>query len=156
MKTKKLTPKQKLFIDEYIATGDLGKSYHKIYNMENLGYCYRAAWGMMNKHQYSHVQQYYQSEAERIAKKYEYGKEKLVRDLLELKKQFDEMLKLANQKDLAAEDEIRYNRLTSLLKGSDLTKINDQLSKLLGFYEPEKLDVKNTSWNISFGEDSDD
>ena len=46
MKTKKLTPKQKLFIDEYISTGDLGKSYHKIYNMDNLSYCYRAAWGI--------------------------------------------------------------------------------------------------------------
>lgn len=154
-KKNKLTPKQKKFADNYVRLGVPGQSYSLAYDQKNMHYANVCAHNLLNNPEKKHVQDYIDSSRRKLEEKYNYNKEALIRDLLDTKAKFLEMIELASRDHLTDRDDLRLSRLTSLLKGSDITRTNDQLAKLMGAYEPDRIEVKQ-EWTISFGDDDED
>ena len=78
----------------------------------------------------------------------------MIKDLIKTKERFDLMWELGEMEELTDNQKAKLQRLNGLLKGSDIQRVNDQLAKMLGFNEPEKIEVKQ-EWNISFGSEED-
>lgn len=61
---------------------------------------------------------------------------------------FDELLvSVLSEKD----EDIRFAKLLKVLKASDSTRADEVLARMLGFNEPDKLDVNITDYKANFG-----
>jgi hypothetical protein len=152
---KKLTHRQKIWADMYVRSCDAGGSYMKVFSQTNKKNCDVSAYKLMNNPQYAHVQQYVKEERIKVADKYNYSKEKLIRELLDIKDKFREMIALASLTNIKKADEDKLKRLSMILKGTNMTQNNDMLAKLLGAYEAEKIDINNKVFNVTFGSDDE-
>jgi len=65
------------------------------------------------------------------------------------------MLALASKDKLTSLEEDKLERLSSILKGSDVMRAKDMICRIIGAYEPEKIEVTNKTWRVSF-DDADD
>lgn len=150
----KLSVKQKKFADTYARTGIPGQSYKLAFGQNNMKYANVCAHKFLNDPRYKHVQDYLAHTRNQIEKKYNFNKESLIRDLLDIKSKYQDLYDLGAMDHLNDREQDKFDRLTTLLKGSDITRTNDQLAKLMGAYEPEKVEIKH-EWTISFGEPDD-
>ena len=150
-KQTRINQQQKTFIDMYTADYTMAAAYSEAYGIENYDVCRAAASRLIKK---EYVQEYLKFKQAELALKYTITKEMLIKDLLKTKERFDEMWELGGIEEPTDIEVAKLRRLNTLLKGSDIQRVNEQLAKMLGFNEPEKLEVKQ-EWNISFGEDED-
>ena len=146
---KRINQQQKNFIDMYTAGWTMADAYSEAYQLDNYEMCRKSAYRLINK---DTVQEYLKFKQAELAEKYTITKEKLIKDLLITKERFNEMWELGEMEELTDNQKAKLVRLNALLKGSDITKVNDQLAKMLGFNEPDKIEVKQ-EWNISFGDE---
>lgn len=142
----KMNKKQKAFVDEYILNGfDPSAAYIKVYK-NDAPHTRKSAYIVLNK---PYVKEYIDIQMAKVNKKYDLDKHKMIVSLLKTKEAFDDLYELAKKDEPSKLEKDKIRRLSSLLKASDVNKVNDMLNKLGGFYEPEKVEVK-TEWNIGF------
>jgi len=79
----------------------------------------------------------------------------MVDNLVSISHKYDDMLALACKDRLTANDEIRLERMASVLKGADAMKAKDMLCRIIGAYEPDKIEVTNKTWRVSFDDAED-
>jgi hypothetical protein len=143
----KINPKQKLFADLYFKYKlDGTKAYMETYGAK-LKSARLGAWRLLNENY--HVMEYVKYKASVEAAKYDIDKTTIIKELLDMSNYFKELRELGDKESLTDSEKDRFKRLSQLLKGSDYSKIQDMLSKLIGAYEPDKINVKQ-SWNVSF------
>ena len=152
---KKLSKKHISFVQEYLDCNSIAEAYMKVYKQDNRKIAGECGWKLLQEKNNPQVYAYYVQERDLLVDimrdRNTITKEILVEDLLNLKHIYNEMLQLGSKMDLTGEEQLRFSRLTQLLKGSDITKVNDQLAKLIGAYAPEKVEVKQVQWQIDFG-----
>jgi len=100
------------------------------------------------------VQEYYASKYEEFKSVLNIDKHMMLDNLTNQISQFDDMVALAAKDDLTEDEEYRLKRLGWIIKGSDVMKAKDMICRIIGAYEPEKIEVSNKTWNVGF--DSDD
>lgn len=159
MGTKKdrLNQQQIIFVECYVGGMTKTQAYQKGYGQRDKPIKNTTASANADKLcKIGYIQDYIKECKEELYKKFDITKEKHIESLLKMVNRFEEMWALADKDVLTDEEAIKLKRLTTLLRAKDITIYNDQLARLTGFYEPDKVEVNN-SWNISFGdEDKED
>lgn len=137
----KLNKKQKAFVDELFKNGfNQTNAYVKIYGINNKDYAAKSASRLMSKVE---VKAYYEHLYKEYRKSLDIDKQKMLDMLMDEINLFNEMKVLAQQEELTYEEEMRFSRLSTLLKASDINKVRDMINKLIGAYEPEKTEVQH-------------
>lgn len=101
------------------------------------------------------VKEYYDRKYEEFIALTDIDKHVMVDNLITMMRRYDDMLALASKDKLTSLEEEKLERLSSILKGSDVMKAKDMICKIIGAYEPEKIEVTNKTWRVSF-DDADD
>jgi hypothetical protein len=101
------------------------------------------------------VKRYLATIQSEISDKYKVTKESQIIDLQKQKHRFEQLQELADKEELTDNENSKFRRLSTLLKGSDYNRTCDMLNKMIGSYEPEQIEIKQ-EWNFKFTQDDDD
>ena len=66
------------------------------------------------------------------------------------------MTELSLKDSLTTREEEKLGRISELVKGSDIMKARDMICRIIGAYEPEKVEVSNTVYKVGFDLDVND
>ena len=72
----------------------------------------------------------------------------LIDDQLKKKKALDKVFELAQKEVLNEKEEELLKRMSNVIRTADVNKADEILIKMLGLFEPEKLDVKSEGEEI--------
>jgi len=146
---KKLTPKQEHFCQVYIETGNASEAYRTAYNvkdkttMESIN---TSASVLMSDPKIS-------SRVKELevmtAKKHEITRDLIIKGYLEIIADADETFNLARLKDADKDETKRFFRMMQQTKNADKIKAYENLTKMLGFNEPDKTNITvnfKTGW----------
>lgn len=105
--------------------------------------------------QKDYVKEYHARKYEEFKSMISMDKHMMIDNLTTMCRKFDDMIAIASKDKLTAKEEEKLERLSNVLKGSDVMKAKDMICRIIGAYEPEKIEVTNKTWNVSF-DDADD
>jgi phage terminase small subunit len=147
---KKLTPKQEKFANLYIELGNASEAYRKAYNVSNPD----ADWiASKASHILSedNIRTRVEELQEATAEEYKIDRSFIVKGLLEIISDADYTFKLGKDNTLGKEDSKAFFRLMNQTKNTDKLRALEQLAKMLGLNEPEKIELKDTSHKTKWG-----
>lgn len=148
----KLNAKQKLFVDKYFQYNfDAPKAYYEVYDVKTYSHAKQLSWRLLNDPRFIRVQEYVEYKQEQLSKHYDVTRQTLIRDMVDLKNTYEEMIYLASIDKPNEEQTAKLKRLGIILKASDVTRTNEQLAKLLGLNEPDKHNINLDDYTITFG-----
>lgn len=148
----KLSERRKKFVDRlFFNNFNQSEAYTYAYEIENNDneYPKKAGSRLMT---FDDVKGYYNHKLALYRKKLDIDKNKMIDKLMTINNLYDEMLFIANKDEITEEEEDRLFRLTQLLKGSDAAKAKDMIIRMIGAYEPDKLDVTQQIYTIDFND----
>jgi len=153
MKRKELNDKQRACIDRYFVNGfDRAEAYGFAYPDSNPETRNQSMYIMLNR---DSVKEYHERKYEEFKSMISMDKHIMIDNLMRISNRYDDMVSLAGKDKLTALEEERLERLSGVLKGSDAMKAKDMICRIIGAYEPEKIEVTNKTWRVSF-DDADD
>ena len=94
--------------------------------------------------------QYCKYVEDKMEKKYDKMRDKLVSQLEDVSITYFKLMQLAMADELTEEDKAKFNRLKQIITTRDLNQSVDTIAKLTGSYESQKVEVSNT-FKVSFG-----
>ena len=146
--SKELSDKNKLVIDRLFVNGfDRSEAYASQYTDCQPQYRATSAYQMINR---PLAQAYYQEKYEEFKQAFAIDKHIMVDKLLKQVETFDMMVVLAGKDSLTLKETEKLERLTALIKGSDIMKAKDMINKLIDAYTPLKIEVKTKTYNVGF------
>ncbi len=101
------------------------------------------------------VKEYHAQKYEEFKALTDVDKHMMVDNLMTMIHRYDDMVALASKDTLTSKQEDRLERLSSVLKGADVMRAKDMVCRIIGAYEPDKIEVTNKTWNVSFDDAED-
>lgn len=136
---KKLTLKQKLFVDElFLNNQNQTEAYVRSYGVTNRKYADMAASRLMTN---DNVKLYFEHKMAEFREKLDITKEKMIDRMMQLDNVYQQMVALAGRDDLSVKEQEKLERLQKVVKGSDVAKNRDMLNKLAWGYSAEKSEI---------------
>lgn len=87
----------------------------------------------------------------KTTKKLEITREDILSRLNTRSKIVEQLHILATKENLTPQEESQFARLTMVIKTSDANKADEVIARMLGFNEPDKLDVNILNFKANFG-----
>lgn len=87
----------------------------------------------------------------KTTKKLEITREDILSRLNTRSKIVEQLHILATKEKLTPQEESQFARLTMVIKTSDANKADEVIARMLGFNEPDKLDVNIIDYKANFG-----
>lgn len=143
-----LSEKHKRVVDYYLAHKTTkGEAYSEMYPNANVKYVNEQARKVFNRPE---VKSYFELRLSETAKKLDIKKEEIVLQSLKLVEMFYELVELGMKDELSPEEEKKFRRMSRLIKAGDMNKSIEIVNKMLGFNEPDKVDLRQlqikTKW----------
>lgn len=145
-----VTNKQMAFVDDVVKGSTAVDAYLKHYATTDIKVATNKAYLLLNQN--TTVKKYYQQQLSKLEKKYDIGKDKIIKEIKAKIANYDEMWALGKKDNPTPEEVEKYKRLSSVFKQGDYNKLLDMLNKMAGNYEAEKLDITQTI-TLKFGND---
>ena len=145
--------KHQLFCDEYLSNGLNGtQAYLSVYKSvkSEEGARVNASKLLTN----TNVAAYLSAVQEKSAKKAEVTRDMIIERLNKRSQLVQEIQELACKDKLTSDEQSKLIRLQMVIKTSDANKSDEILNKMLGFNEPDKMDVNHKVWKADFGTDN--
>lgn len=137
----RLTDRNKRVIDIYLSERvSKIEAYRRVYDVD-YHIASKAVYRMFAQ---KAVQEYYEKEVNRITKKIDIKKEDMIEKTLSVMKAFEIAFELGNRDKLTKEEEKRFFRIQSLIKATDYNKATEIINKMLGFNEPDEINLTET------------
>lgn len=146
----KLTPKQESFCQLYIELGNASEAYRRSYDVgEN------TTEGTINVKSSRMLKEYKISLRvdelrEETAESHGIDRSFIVKGLLEIISDADYTFKLGQDAKLTKEDAKAFYRIMNQTKNTDKLRALETLAKMLGLNEPEKIEIKDTSFKTKW------
>ena len=151
---KKINDKQKLVIDELFANGfNRKKAYLIGYPDTNEDFAQTNVQRLFTK---DYIIDYYDEKYKQYQLMMGTDAFQMVENLKHQVEQYEDMLTLAIKPNPTAKDIELLERMKDVIKGSDIMKAKDMICKIIGAYEPTKIEVTDVTYKIGFDLDSDD
>ena len=151
---KEINANQAAAIDELFANGfNRTKAYLVAFPNCKPKYARASMQQLLAK---PYIQDYYDVKYKEYQKILGVGKRQMVDSLKTQIEQYEDMLDLAMKPKLTAAETEQLERMKEVIKGSDIMKAKDMICKIIGAYEPEKIEVTDKTYKVSFDLDSDD
>tara|TARA_R110002020_G_scaffold83616_4_gene207806 strand:- start:250 stop:699 length:450 start_codon:yes stop_codon:yes gene_type:complete len=145
---KSISEKHKTVVDEYFLNGfNKQQAYGSQYEVEGVA----ASRGFYKMCLRPEVKDYFLESQKDLAASVGLSKEVLVGTLAKDIESYQQFVDLANQDNLTEQQEKKFNRLKEVYSHNSKIKSLEVIAKLLGLFEPEKIEVKAINYTVDFG-----
>jgi phage terminase small subunit len=145
-----LTPKQEKFAQLVVSLGNQSEAYRQAYHLSNKDADWIAskASHLCNE---DNIKARIKEIKEESKKAHGLDRDKIIRYHLNMIEAWEELWVLGKRNDLEKDEKQRFYLLKELVKGSDYRGSLSEISKLTGMYEPDKVEIKDTSHTSNWG-----
>ena len=145
-----ITDKNMAVIDRMFINGfDRIEAWNSVYTDVNQTHVSRSVYQMLNR---KNSKEYYNIKYEEFKQAISVDKYTMIDNLIRQVETFDDIISLAAKEKLTDIELDKLDRLTSLIKGADIMKAKDMICKLIGAYEPAKIEVKEVTYTVGFSD----
>ena len=147
--TKKLTPKQRKFAEEYVNTGNASEAYRRAYDVgknTKLETIATKASHLLAEYNISTMVKELQIQQ---ANKYEITRKEVAEGYFKMIKSWEYLMDLASKENLTKEQKSKFYLLKEMVKGSDYRGAYDSIAKMFGLNAPDKQEIEQTVHNIN-------
>ena len=148
---KKLTDKQEKFAQLVVKLGNQSEAYRQAYDVKETTseqVVYNEASKLATAR---YVSVRIEELREQTKKSHAIDRDRMVKYNLRLVEAWEELWELGKKEKKTKEDIQRFYLCKDLVKGSDYKSCLAEISKLTGLYQPEKVEVKDTSHTTEWG-----
>ena len=149
MNTKKLTPKQRKFAEEYINTGNASEAYRRAYDVgadTKLETIATKASHLLAEYNIStRVKELQKKEAE----SFQITRKEVAEGYFKMIKSWEYLMDLAAKENLTKDQKAKFYLLKEMVKGSDYRGAYDSIAKMFGLNAPDKQEIEQTVHNIN-------
>ena len=142
--SKKLTPKQRKFAEEYVNTGNGSEAYRRAYdvrpNTTVESIAVRANELLNNSNILVIIEELQKKQAE----KFEITRSDVAKGYLEIIQAWRSLMQLASKEELTKDEKQKFYLLKEMVNGSDYRGAYDSLAKMFGLNEPDKAQIDQT------------
>ena len=142
--SKKLTPKQRKFCEEYVTTGNGSEAYRRAYDVKPNttveSIAVRASELLRNSNILVIIEELQKQQAE----KFEITRSDVAKGYLEIIQAWRSLMQLASKEELTKDEKQKFYLLKEMVKGSDYRGAYDSLAKMFGLNEPDKTQIDQT------------
>lgn len=147
--TKKLTPKQRKFAEEYVNTGNASEAYRRAYDVgestSNDVIAVKASELLSNGNISVRVNELQKKEAE----DFQITRKEVADGYFKMIKSWEYLMDLAAKENLTKEQKAKFYLLKEMVKGSDYRGAYDSIAKMFGLNAPDKQEIEQTVHNIN-------
>tara|TARA_R100001443_G_C3275961_1_gene159167 strand:- start:170 stop:640 length:471 start_codon:yes stop_codon:yes gene_type:complete len=147
--TKKLTPKQRKFAEEYVITGNASEAYRRAYDVSettsNEVIAVKASELLSNGNISVRVSELQKQEAE----SFQITRKEVAEGYFKMIKSWEYLMDLAANEKLSKEQKAKFYLLKEMVKGSDYRGAYDSIAKMFGLNAPDKQEIEQTVHNIN-------
>lgn len=146
--SKELNEMNKKAIDALFENGfNRTKAYMSVYKQSNKAHARTSMYQILRKPK---AKEYYDLKYKEFRELLDVDKHQMLDKLTAQVDMFDTMIELASKDNLTALEEEKLDRLKDLVKGADVMKAKDMICKIIGAYEPEKIEVTEKTYSVGF------
>jgi phage terminase small subunit len=142
--SKKLTPKQRKFAEEYVNTGNGSEAYRRAYDVKPNttveSIAVRASELLRNSNILVIIEELQKQQAD----KFEITRSDVAKGYLEIIQAWRSLMQLASKEELTKDEKQKFYLLKEMVKGSDYRGAYDSLAKMFGLNEPDKTQIDQT------------
>jgi hypothetical protein len=147
--TKKLTPKQRKFAEEYVNTGNASEAYRRAYDVSkttsNDVIAVKASELLKNGNISVRVKELQKKEAE----SFQITRKEVAEGYFKMIKSWEYLMDLAAKENLTKDQKAKFYLLKEMVKGSDYRGAYDSIAKMFGLNAPDKQEIDQTVHNIN-------
>jgi hypothetical protein len=141
--------KYELVIDGYLSNLTMAAAYMEVYPNSSLATARIEGWKVIhNEKMANYIEQRKAEIRDEMERKHGVTRYSLIDDQLKKKKALDVVFELAQKEVLTAKEEDLLKRMSAVIRTADVNKADEILIKMLGLFEPEKLDVTSEGEEI--------
>ena len=148
---KKLTDKQEKFAQLVVKLGNQSEAYRQAYDVKET-----TTTESVNQKAYELASRVdiglrIEELREQTKKAHAIDRDRMVKYNLRLVEAWEELWELGKKENKTKEEIQRFYLCKDLVKGSDYKSCLAEISKLTGLYQPEKVEIKDTSHTTEWG-----
>lgn len=147
--SKKLTPKQRKFAEEYVNTGNASEAYRRAYDVSettsNDVIKVKASELLKNGNISVTVKELQTQQAE----SFQITRKEVAEGYFKMIKSWEYLMDLAAKENLSKEQKAKFYLLKEMVKGSDYRGAYDSIAKMFGLNAPDKQEIEQTVHNIN-------
>jgi phage terminase small subunit len=147
--SKKLTPKQRKFAEEYVNTGNASEAYRRAYDVRettsNEVIKVKASELLKNGNISVTVKELQTQQAE----SFQITRKEVAEGYFKMIKSWEYLMDLAAKENLSKEQKAKFYLLKEMVKGSDYRGAYDSIAKMFGLNAPDKQEIEQTVHNIN-------
>jgi phage terminase small subunit len=147
--TKKLTPKQRKFAEEYVNTGNASEAYRRAYDVSqttsNDVIAVKASELLSNGNISVRVSELQKKESE----SFQITRKEVAEGYFKMIKSWEYLMDLAAKENLTKDQKAKFYLLKEMVKGSDYRGAYDSIAKMFGLNAPDKQEIEQTVHNIN-------
>lgn len=144
----KISDKNKAFINRLFINGfNRREAYMSQYQNATETYAPVSAYHVLNKPE---CKDYYAKKWKEFEKEFNIDKKIMCSKLVHKIDLYDEMLYIATKDNPTEEELDKLDRMKEIIKGADILKAQDMVCKMIGAYEPEKIEISEKVYRIGF------
>jgi hypothetical protein len=141
--------KYELVIDGYLSNLTMAAAYMEVYPNSSLATARIEGWKVIhNEKMADYIEQRKAEIRDEMERKHGVTRYSLIDDQLKKKKALDEVFELARKEVLSEKEQDLLKRMSAVIRTADVNKADEILIKMLGLFEPEKLDVTSEGEEI--------
>jgi len=147
--TKKLTPKQRKFAEEYVNTGNASEAYRRAYDVSETTSLdtikVNSSKLLADTNIILTVKELQTKEAE----SFQITRKEVAEGYFKMIKSWEYLMDLAAKENLTKEQKAKFYLLKEMVKGSDYRGAYDSIAKMFGLNAPDKQEIESTVHNIN-------
>lgn len=147
--TKKLTPKQRKFAEEYVNTGNASEAYRRAYDVSETTSLdtikVNSSKLLADTNIILTVKELQTKEAE----SFQITRKEVAEGYFKMIKSWEYLMDLAAKENLTKEQKAKFYLLKEMVKGSDYRGAYDSIAKMFGLNAPDKKEIESTVHNIN-------
>jgi phage terminase small subunit len=142
--SKKLTPKQRKFAEEYVNTGNGSEAYRRAYDVRPNTSLDTIKVNSSKLLADTNILLTIQKLQDKQAEKFEITRSDVAKGYLEIIQAWRSLMQLASKEELTKDEKQKFYLLKEMVKGSDYRGAYDSLAKMFGLNEPDKAQIDQT------------
>ena len=148
---KKLTDKQEKFAKLVVKLGNQSEAYRQAYDVKETTTIESVNVQASVLMSYLNISLRVEELREQTKKAHAIDRDRMVKYNLRLVEAWEELWELGKKENKTKEEIQRFYLCKDLVKGSDYKSCLAEISKLTGLYQPEKVEIKDTSHTTEWG-----
>ena len=147
--SKKLTPKQRKFAEEYVNTGNASEAYRRAYDVGKNTSIDTIKVNSSKMLSDTNILLTIKELQKKEAESFQITRKEVAEGYFKMIKSWEYLMDLAAKENLSKEQKAKFYLLKEMVKGSDYRGADDSIAKMFGLNAPDKQEIEQTVHNIN-------